>query len=79
MKVYVIGVGMTPFTKPSPTNPDYPDIAHTAIQRALRDAGVPYTAIQQAFVGYVYGDSAFGQRAIYQSGMTSIPVIFFCT
>jgi sterol carrier protein 2 len=30
--------------------------------------------IQQAFVGYVYGDSTCGQRALYPVGMTGIPV-----
>ena len=65
MRVFVVGVGMTKFTKPSNSNPDYPDLATQAIQRALRDAGIPYSAIEQAFAGYVYGDSTFGQRAIY--------------
>lgn len=32
-----------------------------ATERALADAGVPYTAIEQACVGYVYGDSTCGQ------------------
>ena len=31
--------------------------------------------IQQAYVGYVYGDSTCGQRALYQVGMTGIPII----
>lgn len=33
-----------------------------------------YTAIQQAAVGYVYGDSTCGQRALYQVGVTGIPI-----
>lgn len=36
---------------------------------------MPYSEVQAAFVGYVYGDSAYGQRAIYQTGMTSIPIV----
>uniref|UniRef100_A0A8D0CNG8 Sterol carrier protein 2 n=1 Tax=Sander lucioperca TaxID=283035 RepID=A0A8D0CNG8_SANLU len=55
---------------------DYPDMAKEAGQKALADAGVPYSAIEQACVGYVYGDSTCGQRAIYHSlGLTGIPII----
>jgi acetyl-CoA acetyltransferase len=45
-----------------------------AAQLALDDAGVPYDAVQQAYVGYVYGDSTAGQAAIYGVGLTGIPV-----
>lgn len=33
-----------------------------------------YDAVEQACVGYVYGDSTCGQRAIYGLGLTGIPV-----
>ena len=62
-KVFVIGVGMTRFEKPGVRDWDYPDMAKEAGQKALRDAGVPFRAVQQACVGYVYGDSTCGQRA----------------
>ena len=42
---------------------------------ALRDSGVDYKNIQSAFVGYVFGDSTSGQRALYHVGMTGIPII----
>eukprot|EP01034_Spumella_vulgaris_P006203 gene6203-7899_t len=42
---------------------------------ALRDAGLNYAQVQQAYVGYVYGDSTAGQRALYEVGMTGIPVV----
>jgi len=42
---------------------------------ALKDAGVGYDTIQQAYVGYVYGDSTSGQRAVYALGMTGIPIV----
>ncbi|XP_022068467.1 sterol carrier protein 2 [Acanthochromis polyacanthus] len=76
-RVFVIGVGMTKFDKPGArANYDYPDMAKEAGQKALADAGIPYSAIQQACVGYVYGDSTCGQRAIYHSlGLTGIPII----
>jgi acetyl-CoA acetyltransferase len=30
--------------------------------------------MQQAYVGYVYGDSTAGQRALYGVGMSGIPI-----
>ncbi|XP_028328460.1 sterol carrier protein 2 [Gouania willdenowi] len=73
-RVFVIGVGMTKFEKPG--DRDYPEMAKEAGEKALADAGVPYSAIEQACVGYVYGDSTCGQRAIYHSlGLTGIPII----
>lgn len=74
-RTYVIGVGMTKFNKPGTKEGDYPDWAKQAGERALADAGVPFTAIEQAFAGYVYGDSSYGQRAIYELGLTGIPVM----
>jgi sterol carrier protein 2 len=71
-KVCVIGVGMTKFHKPGTM--DYPVLTKEAGEQALADAGVRYDEIQQAFVGYVYGDSTCGQRAVYQLGLTGIPV-----
>lgn len=74
-KIYVIGVGMTKFEKPGcRDNFDYPDMALEAATKALNDAGIPYSEIQQAIVGYVYGDSTCGQRAVYELGLTGIPV-----
>ena len=31
--------------------------------------------MQQAYAGYVYGDSTAGQKALYGVGMTGIPVV----
>jgi acetyl-CoA acetyltransferase len=72
--VYVAGVGMIPFTKPG-ANAPYPVMGAEATRLALADAGVGYDMIQQAYAGYVYGDSTCGQRALYQVGMTGIPII----
>jgi acetyl-CoA acetyltransferase len=72
--VIVAGVGMVPFTKPGANMP-YPQMAANAARAALADAGVDYDAIQQAYVGYVYGDSTAGQRAVYEVGMTGIPIV----
>ncbi|XP_053740316.1 sterol carrier protein 2 isoform X2 [Synchiropus splendidus] len=75
-RVFVVGVGMTKFEKPGTREDfDYPEMAKEAGQKALADAGIPYSAVEQACVGYVYGDSTCGQRAIYHSlGLTGIPI-----
>ena len=73
-KVYVVGVGMTKFEKPGARAWDYPDMAREAGTKALEDAGIPYEEVKQAVVGYVYGESTCGQRAVYQLGLTGIPV-----
>jgi acetyl-CoA acyltransferase len=75
MRTYVIGVGMTKFDKPGSKDGDYPDWAKEAGTKALADAGIPYESVQQAFAGYCYGDSTYGQRAVYGLGLTGIPVV----
>lgn len=72
--VLIAGVGMVPFVKPSIAEP-YDVMAVNAAKAALKDAGLRYNDIQQAYVGYVYGDSTAGQLALYQVGMTGIPII----
>jgi acetyl-CoA acetyltransferase len=72
-RVNVIGVGMTKFAKPGASE-EYNVMAAKAIKVALEDAKVAYGDIQQAFCGYVYGDSTCGQRAVYDVGLTGIPV-----
>ena len=72
--VFVCGVGMIPFTKPGAHQP-YPQMAAHATRAALQDAGIGYEWVQQAYVGYVFGDSTAGQRALYEVGMTGIPVV----
>jgi len=74
-KVYVIGVGMTKFEKPGRREDfDYPDMAKEAGEKALADAGVSYQDIEQVVAGYCYGDTTCGQRAVYQLGLTGVPV-----
>jgi acetyl-CoA acetyltransferase len=69
----VIGVGMTKFTKPG-ASPEYYVMAAEAARAALKDAGVTFDEIEQAFAGYVFGDSTCGQRAVYEIGLRGIPV-----
>lgn len=71
--VHVVGVGMIPFTKPGASDP-YTVMGARAAKLALQDAGVDYALVEQAYVGYVYGDSTAGQAAIYGVGLTGIPV-----
>lgn len=73
-KVFVVGVGMTKFEKPFSRDWDYPDMAKEAGQKALADAKIPYDAIEQVAVGYCYGDSTCGQRAVYGLGLTGVPI-----
>jgi acetyl-CoA acetyltransferase len=72
--VKVAGVGMIPFTKPGKSD-DYPIMGETAARLAIEDAGISYTDIGQAYVGYVYGDSTAGQAALYGLGLTGIPIV----
>jgi acetyl-CoA acyltransferase len=70
----VAGVGMIPFS--TPRNSDTYDVmGERAVRAALTDAGLSYEAVQQAYVGYVYGDSTSGQAALYRVGTTGIPVV----
>lgn len=73
-KAYVVGVGMVPFQKPGASE-SYDVMAAKATRTALGDAGVDYSQVEQAYVGYVYGDSTCGQRALYHVGMTGIPIV----
>jgi acetyl-CoA acyltransferase len=73
-KAFVVGVGMTKFEKPGSKEWDYPDMAREAGTKALEDAGISYELIEQACVGYCYGDSTAGERAVYTLGLTGIPI-----
>ncbi|HEX7669725.1 MAG TPA: lipid-transfer protein [Polyangiaceae bacterium] len=73
-RVFVVGVGMTKFEKPGGRDWDYPDMAREAGTMALEDAGISYDLVEQAAVGYCYGDSTAGERAVYELGITGIPI-----
>lgn len=72
--VNVLGVGMVKFAKPGASD-GYEVMANGAIKEALKDAGVEWSKVEQAYAGYVFGDSTCGQRAVYSVGPTGIPVI----
>jgi sterol carrier protein 2 len=72
--VVVAGVGMIPFAKPG-ASAAYDEMGTAAARLALADAGISYETVQQAYAGYVYGDSTSGQKAIYPLGLTGIPIV----
>ena len=73
-KTFVVGVGMTKFEKPGSKEWDYPDMAKEAGTKALADAGISYDAIEQVAAGYCYGDSTCGERAVYEIGLSGVPI-----
>ena len=66
MTTIVAGVGMIPFAKPGASAP-YDAMGEEAVKLALKDAGLGYEAIEQAYAGYVYGDSTAGQKVLYRT------------
>ncbi|HTU13098.1 MAG TPA: lipid-transfer protein [Allosphingosinicella sp.] len=68
------GIGMVKFSKPGTQDP-YPIMASAAIRDALADAGIGLDRVEQALAGYCYGATTCGQRALYEVGMTGIPVV----
>jgi sterol carrier protein 2 len=73
-KVLVAGVDMVKFAKPGQQKP-YREMASTAIKGAVEEAGIDPSLIEQAYGGYIYGDSTCAQHAFYDAFMTGIPVI----
>lgn len=73
-KAFIVGVGMTKFEKPESRDWQYWDMAEEAGSAALADAGIPYDLVEQAPVGYCFQASTAGQRAVYELGLTGIPV-----
>ena len=72
-KVVIAGVGMVPFRKPG-QSPSYDLMGAQAADAALADAGIQYGLVEQAFVGYVYGDSCAGQAALYHLDINGTPI-----
>lgn len=70
----VAGVGMVPFATPRTSDP-YDVMGEAAIRAALADAGIEYGLVEQAYAGYVYGDSTCGQNVAYRVGLTGIPLV----
>ncbi|PBL01312.1 thiolase-like protein [Armillaria gallica] len=73
-RTFIIGGGCTAFIKPRATRTTE-DMGLEAATKALLDAGITYDSVELACVGYCYGDSTSGQRALYNLGLTGIPII----
>jgi acetyl-CoA acetyltransferase len=75
-RVFVIGIGLTDFVKPS-ARPDwdYPDMVREAVTAGLEDASIRYEQVEQVAVGYCFADTTAGQRAISELGFTGVPVL----
>jgi len=73
-KIVIAGVGMIPFKKPGQSE-SYDQMGATAVRNALEDAGLEYPQIQSAYASFVYGDSCAGQAALYNVGITGIPIV----
>ena len=72
-RVHVAGVGMIPVAEPG-KGASYSEMGEQAARASLIDAGLEYSQVQQAHVGYVYGDSTSGQAALYGLGQTGVPI-----
>lgn len=72
-EIVIGGVGMVPFRKPGQSD-TYDVLGESAARAALQDAGIPFALIEQAFCGYVYGDSCAGQAALYRLDINGIPI-----
>lgn len=64
---------MTHFMKPGTSAP-YSEMGAIAIREALANAGLEYSDVQAGFASYTFGDSASGQRTLYEVGITGIPI-----
>lgn len=73
-KAFVAGVGMVKFTKPGKSEM-YDVMGAKATISALEDAGIDYKEVQQAYAGFVMGDTCSGQTALYNVGLTGIPIV----
>jgi acetyl-CoA acetyltransferase len=71
--IVIGGVGMVPFRKPGQSD-SYDVMGERAVRAALADAGIAYSLVEQAFAGYVYGDSCAGQAALYRVDINGIPI-----
>ena len=71
--IVIAGVGMVPFKKPGRSE-SYDVMGEKAARAALQDAGIAYSIVDQAFCGFVYGDSCAGQAALYRLDINGIPI-----
>ena len=70
--VYVVGIGLSRYTKPSPVG--FVDLGLNAIREALADAGVAWKAVDSATVGTVNIGMAAGRAMLRYLGATGLAI-----
>lgn len=74
MDVAVLGVGQTPFTKQIGVSCE--ELVHTAVRRAVADAGIEFSDIGFAAVGSVTVSGGVGQRCLKDLGLIGdVPIV----
>lgn len=73
-RTVIAGVGMVPFTKPGQSEA-YHVMGEKAARAALSDSTLPYSAVQHVYAGYIYADSTAGQAAVYELGLSGVPIV----
>lgn len=70
--VYVVGVGLHPYQRPSQT--PYTQLGVTAIRQALGDAGMEWSEIQSAYTGTATTSMGLSRLMYRHLGATGIPM-----
>ena len=70
--VYVIGIGLHRYQKASAT--PYTELGLTAVREALRDAGIPWSGVESAYVGNAVLGMACGVPMLKHLGATGLSV-----
>jgi acetyl-CoA acetyltransferase len=71
--LWVIGVGLHPYQKPSDT--PYPQLGVTAVREALADAGLDWSQVQTAYTGTATTSMALSRLMYRHLGATGIPML----
>ena len=71
--LWVIGVGLHPYQKPSDT--PYPQLGVTAVRQALADAGLDWSQVQTAYTGTATTSMALSRLMYRHLGATGIPML----
>jgi acetyl-CoA acetyltransferase len=71
--LWVIGVGLHPYQKPSDT--PYPQLGVTAVRKALADAGLDWSQVQTAYTGTATTSMALSRLMYRHLGATGIPML----
>jgi acetyl-CoA acetyltransferase len=71
--VWVVGIGLHPYQKPSDT--PYPQLGVTAIREALADAGLDWKQVETAYTGTATTSMALSRIMYRHLGATGIPML----